>query len=300
LSIALSMEQIKIKNFSKSKVGLVLPYLLTVQKESWEWFLNTGLKELFSDVSPIRDYTGKELELWFMDYKFGKSKYKSDIEAKQNNDSFEAPLRVKTKLVNLKTKETKEQEVFLSDFPLLTERGTFIVNGVERIVISQLIRSPGAFFTLNISKGKRLFGAKIIPNRGSWLEFDTESSGVISVKIDRKRKIPATALLRAFGIGDNESIKKLFTDINVGETKFIKETLEQDFCHNQAEALVEIYKHLRPGDMATPDTARELLENMFFNFERYDLSKVGRWKMRQRVPELAKGSNKEITKKERL
>ncbi len=299
MSIALSMEQIKIKNFSKSKVGLVLPYLLTVQKESWEWFLNTGLKELFSDVSPIRDYTGKELELWFMDYKFGKSKYKSDIEAKQNNDSFEAPLRVKTKLVNLKTKETKEQEVFLSDFPLLTERGTFIVNGVERIVISQLIRSPGAFFTLNISKGKRLFGAKIIPNRGSWLEFDTESSGVISVKIDRKRKIPATALLRAFGIGDNESIKKLFTDINVGETKFIKETLEQDFCHNQAEALVEIYKHLRPGDMATPDTARELLENMFFNFERYDLSKVGRWKMRQRVPELAKGSNKEITKKER-
>ena len=295
------MEQIKTKNFSKSKVDLALPYLLTVQKESWQWFLDAGLKELFAEISPIRDYTGKELELWFLDYGFSKPKYKSDIDAKQNNDSYEAPLRVKTKLVNLKTKEEKIQEVFLSDFPLLTERGTFIVNGVERIVISQLIRSPGAFFTLSTSsKGKRLFGAKIIPNRGSWLEFDTESSGNISVKIDRKRKIPATTLLRAFGIKDDESIKKLFADIDVGETKFIKETLSQDITHDQGEALVEIYKHLRPGDMATPDTARELLENMFFNFERYDLSKVGRWKMRQRVPDLVKNDKKDIAKKERV
>jgi len=295
------MEQIKIKNFSKSRVDLPLPYLLAVQKESWEWFLDAGMRELFSEISPIRDYTGKELELWFLDYKFGKCKYKSDIEAKQNNDSYEAPLRVRTKLVNLKTKEVKEQEVFLSDFPLITDRGTFIVNGVERIVISQLIRSPGAFFTLSISKkGKRLFGVKIIPNRGSWLELDTESSGVISVKIDRKRKIPATALLRAFGIKDDKSIKKLFEDVDTGETKFIKETLSQDFTHDQGEALVEIYKHLRPGDMATPDTARELLENMFFNFERYDLSKVGRWKMRQRVPELKKKNSKGIVKEDRV
>ncbi len=295
------MQQIKLKNFSKAKVKMELPYLLSTQKESWEWFLDKGLKELFSEVSPIRDFTGKELELWFLDYKFDKPKYKSDIEAKQNNDSYEAPLKVKAKLVNLKTKEEKTQEVFLTDFPLMTERGTFIVNGVERIVISQLIRSPGAFFVLSTTaKGKKLFGAKIIPNRGSWLEFDTESSGVISVKVDRKRKIPATALLRAFGIEDDETIKKLFEDIDKGEKQFIKETLAQDPCHNRSEALVEIYKHLRPGDMATPDTARELLENMFFNFERYDLSRVGRWKMRQRIEELKKDKDKDITTKDRV
>ncbi|MCD6550236.1 DNA-directed RNA polymerase subunit beta [bacterium] len=294
------MEKIKFKNFSKAKVRLDLPYLLAIQKDSWKWFLEKGLKELFVEVSPIRDFTGKELELWFLDYKLGKPKYKSDIEAKLNNDSYEAPLRAKVKLVNLKTKEEKTQEVFLSDFPLLTERGTFIVNGVERIVISQLIRSPGAFFVLSGTKeDKKLFGAKIIPNRGSWLEFDTEHSGVISVKIDRKRKIPATALLRAFGIEEDKKIKELFEDVDKGEKKFIEETLRQDFTHNREEALVEIYKHLRPGDMAMPDTARELLENMFFNFDRYDLSKVGRWKMRQRIPELQKDKDKSIGIKDR-
>ncbi|RLG18472.1 DNA-directed RNA polymerase subunit beta [Nanoarchaeota archaeon] len=291
----------KLKNFSKAKVKMELPYLLRTQKESWEWFLNTGLKELFSEISPIRDFTGKELELWFLDYRFEKPKYKSDIEAKQNNDSYEAPLKVKVKLVNLKTKEEKIQEVFLTDFPLMTERGTFIVNGVERIVISQLIRSPGAFFVLsNTVKGKNLFGAKIIPNRGSWLEFDTEPSGVITVKIDRKRKLPATVLLRAFGIEENQEIKKLFEDVDKGEIKFIDKTLSQDPCHNRSEALVEIYTHLRPGDMATPDTARELLKNMFFNFERYDLSKVGRWKMRQRIEELRKDRDKPITINDRV
>ena len=295
------MSEIKLKNFSKAKVKMELPYLLRTQKESWEWFLNTGLKELFSEISPIRDFTGKELELWFLDYRFEKPKYKSDIEAKQNNDSYEAPLKVKVKLVNLKTKEEKIQEVFLTDFPLMTERGTFIVNGVERIVISQLIRSPGAFFVLsNTVKGKNLFGAKIIPNRGSWLEFDTEPSGVITVKIDRKRKLPATVLLRAFGIEENQEIKKLFEDVDKGEIKFIDKTLSQDPCHNRSEALVEIYTHLRPGDMATPDTARELLKNMFFNFERYDLSKVGRWKMRQRIEELRKDRDKPITINDRV
>ncbi|MCD6177979.1 DNA-directed RNA polymerase subunit beta [bacterium] len=295
------MSEIKLKNFSKAKVKMELPYLLRTQKESWEWFLNTGLKELFSEISPIRDFTGKELELWFLDYRFEKPKYKSDIEAKQNNDSYEAPLKVKVKLVNLKTKEEKIQEVFLTDFPLMTERGTFIVNGVERIVISQLIRSPGAFFVLsNAVKGKNLFGAKIIPNRGSWLEFDTEPSGVITVKIDRKRKLPVTVLLRAFGVEENQEIKKLFEDVDKGEIKFIEKTLSQDPCHNRSEALVEIYTHLRPGDMATPDTARELLKNMFFNFERYDLSKVGRWKMRQRIEELRKDRDKPITVNDRV
>src|SRR4030042_325826 len=222
------MDFLKVKNFAKAKVSLPLPYLLSGQKDNWKLFWDRDLKELFQEVSPIRDYTGKELELWFLDYKLDEPKYKSDFEARLNNDSYEASLRVRTKLVNLKTKEIKEQEVFLTDFPLMTERGTFIVNGVERVTISQLIRSPGAFFTIQRSGRKNLFGAKIIPNRGAWLEVETEPSGSISVKIDRRRKVMATTLLRILG----------------------------------------------------------LIENMFFNFERYDLSKVGRWRMWQRLPGL--------------
>jgi DNA-directed RNA polymerase subunit beta len=287
----------KTKNFGKAKVSLPLPYLLSVQKESWNSFWERDLKELLNEVSPIKDYTGKELELWFSDYKLGEPKYKTDLEAKDNNDSFEAPLRVKTKLVNLKTKEIKEQEVFLTDFPLMTDRGTFIVNGVERVAISQLIRSPGAFFTGQQTAGKNLFGAKLIPNRGAWLEFETDNSGFIGVKIDRRRKVAATALLRAFGIDKDQNIKEIFQGVNKGETDYIEETLKRDSTHNQAEALVEIYQRLRPGDLASPDTARELIENMFFNFERYDLSKVGRWKTWQRLPELK--SKKEITPEDR-
>ncbi len=283
------MDSLKIKKFGEAKVFLPLPYLLGLQKESWKTFWERDLKELFQEISPIRDYTGKELELWFLDYKLDESKYKTDLEAKQNNDSYEASLRVKTKLVNLKTKEIKEQEVFLTDFPLMTERGTFIVNGVERVVISQLIRSPGAFFTAQTTGGKNYFGAKIIPNRGAWLEFETDASGFIGVKIDRRRKIAASTLLRAFGVDKDLAIKELFQDLDIDpEIKYIGETLSKDATHNQAEALVEIYQRLRPGDMATPDTARELVENIFFNFERYDLSRVGRWRMGQRLPELAK------------
>jgi len=274
----------EIKNFGKSKVYLSHPYLLAIQKESWDNFWQKDLKELFSEVSPIRDYTGKELELWFSGYKLSEPKYKTDIEAKINNDSFEASLRVKTKLVNLKSKEVKEQEVFLADFPLMTERGTFIVNGVERVAIAQLIRSPGAFFTAKTLAGKKHFGAKIIPNRGAWLEFETESSGFIGVKIDRKRKVAATTLLRAFGV-------EKFPD-------GLKETLEKDSAKNQPEAVVEVYRRLRPGDLATPDTAKEFIWNMFFNFERYDLSKVGRWKTWQRLPALE--SKKEITPQDRV
>ena len=301
------MPEIKVKNFGKAKVSLPLPYLLTLQKENWESFWGKDLKELFSEVSPIRDYTGKELELWFLDYKLDEPNYKTDLDAKQNNDSYEAALRVRTKLVNLKTKEIKEQEVFLCDFPLMTERGTFIVNGVERVAISQLIRSPGAFFTAQNISGKNYFGAKVIPNRGAWLEFETESSGAIGVKIDRKRKAAATTLLRAFGIDNDLNIKEKFQDVNKGElaeasphlaprsaspssaTDYIEETLKRDLTHNQAEALVEVYQRLRPGDLATPDTAKDLIWNMFFNFERYDISKVGRWRMGQRLPAASHG-----------
>jgi len=274
------------KNFGKSKVFLPLPYLIGIQKESWERFWKEDLKELFEEISPIRDYTKKELELWFLDYKLGEPKYKDDYEAKINNDSYEAPLRVKTRLVNLRTKEAKEQEVFLCDFPLMTERGTFIVNGVERVAISQLIRSPGPFFAGQTIAGKNHFGAKIIPNRGAWLEFETEPTGAITVKIDRKRKVPATTLLRAFGIEKEETIKEIFQDVNKGEVNYIAETLKKERSKTMEDALIEIYRILRPDEMATADTAREFIKNVFFNFERYDLSKVGRWRMWQRLPEL--------------
>ena len=279
---------IKTRSFGKANVSLDLPYLLTVQKDSWNRILSEGLKELLSEVSPIRDYSSKELELWFLDYKLGESKYKNDLEAKENNDSLEAPLRARVKLVNLKTKEMKEQEIFLTDFPLMTERGTFIINGVERVAISQLIRSPGAFFTLQRIGGKNFFGAKIIPNRGAWLEFETDSSGALGVKIDRKRKVAVTTLLRAFGIEKDSDLKERFQDVKGGDVDYIEETLKKDLTHNQTEALFEIYERLRPGDVATPDIIKDLIWNTFFKFERYDFSKVGRWRMYQRLPELEK------------
>lgn len=295
------MHKIKIKNFSKSKVSLKLPYLLSLQKESWDWFWSDGLKELFSEMFPIRDYTGKEFELWFTDYKLDKPKYKTDLEAKRNNDSYEASLRVKAKLVNLKTKKVKEQEVFLADFPLMTDRGTFIVNGIERVTIAQLIRSPGAFFNTQTTRGKTCFGAKIIPNRGAWLEFETEASGLIAVKVDRKRKVAATTLLRALGGFDDKQLKDLFADVdNNPDIKYIEETLKKDITKHQPEALVEIYRRLRPGDLVSPDTAKELIENTFFNFERYDLSKVGRWRMYQRLPALKPEKESKIMPEDRV
>ena len=289
------MPQLPIKNFGTSPVHLELPYLLGVPQESWKRFLENDLKELFKEVSPIRDYTKKEFELWFLDYKLGQANYATETEAKENDDSFEAPLRVKVRLVNLKTKEQKEQEVFLTDIPLMTERGTFVINGVERVAISQLIRSPGAFFTSQVHRGKLGFGAKIIPNRGAWLEFETEASGFIAVRIDRKRKAAATTLLRAFGIETDEELKRLFG-------KDIEATLEKDTTGNQQDALVEIYRRLRPGDYVTPDTAKELIESMFFSFERYDLSRVGRWKTWQRLPSLLPKTKagKEITVQDRV
>src|SRR3989344_5637726 len=230
-----------VKNFGKSSINLDLPYLLEVQHESWGIFWRQQLQELLQEVSPIRDYTKKEFELWFLDFKLGEPNYASDLDAKNNDDSLEAPLRLRVRLINLRTKEVKEQEVFLADFPLMTERGTFVVNGVERVAISQLIRSPGAFFTANAYQGRKLFGAKIIPNRGAWLEFETEPSGAIVVRIDRKRKAPATTLLRAFGIGgemkegeslekrkekEEATIRKLFEDVDAGNVAFIEETLK--------------------------------------------------------------------------
>ena len=279
------MAKAKLKNFSKSKLSLPLPYLLSVQEESWKRFWEKDLKELFEEVSPIRDYSGNEFELYFLDYKLDKPKYKNSLEAKKNNDTYEAGLRANVRLVNLKTKEVKEQEVFLTDFPLMTEREGFIINGVERVSISQLIRSPGVLFTCNVWGGKKYFGAKIIPNRGAWLEFETEPSGFIGVRIDRRRKVPSTTLLKAFGQEEKE-ILEAFKEVDKGPTKYLQETLKRDPTKTPAEAAIEIYKHLRPGDLTTPEIAQELIRNMFSNFERYDLSKVGRWRTRQRLSEL--------------
>ncbi len=295
------MSKLELKNFAKSKISQPLPYLLRLQKNSWEEFWDVNFKDLLKEISPIKDYTGKEFELYFSDYKLGQPKYKTDLEAKQNKDSYEAPLTVKVKLVNLKTKETKTKEIFLCDFPLQTKRGTFVVNGIERVAVSQLIRSPGAFFFLKERARGDTFGAKVIPDRGAWVEFQVDSSGVIWVKIDRKRKVAATALLRAFGIEDELSIKEKFEDVNKGRVDYIEETLKKDPSNNEAEAMVAIYQRLRPGDMATTKTARELIEKKF-DFKRYDLSKVGRWRMWSRLPETNphKTRNVDVSLEERV
>ena len=263
-----------------------IPNLVQVQLDSYQWFLNTGMKELLKDVSPIMDWTGKEYDLSFLDFKLEEPKY-DESAAKEKNITYEAPLRVNILLKNKKTGEAREQEVYLGDFPIMTERGTFVINGIERVVISQLIRSPGAFFL--VSKSSRLrkfFGAKIIPSRGAWLEFETESSGVISIRIDRKRKIPATSVLRAFGVGKDEEIRKLFKDVDTNpDMQYITATILQDAASSEDEGLIEMYKRIRPGDPATPDNARQMIHNMFFNFSRYDLSKVGRHRMNKRFNE---------------
>ncbi len=286
-----------------------LPNLIEVQTNSYKWFWEKGLRSLFDEISPIKDWGGKDLELYLLDYYLEEPKY-TEEEAKVHNVSYEAPLRCRIKLVNKKTKQVREQDVFLGDFPLMTKRGTFVVNAVERVVISQLVRSSGVFFVETSSKkttlaGRQSFGAKIIPNRGAWLEFETDSEGVISVKIDKKRKVPVTALLRAFAVLDNRTkkqtsfltdsdIKKLFKKIDNGEIGHIEETLKKDLSKTNGEAFVEIYKRIRPGDLATEDNAQNFIETMFA-FERYDLGEVGRWKISQRLgTPLPTGKSKKV------
>ncbi|HDZ85834.1 MAG TPA: DNA-directed RNA polymerase subunit beta [Candidatus Moranbacteria bacterium] len=259
-----------------------LPNLIEAQLDSYKWFLDKGFKELLDEVNPIVDFTGKDLEISIADYYLDEPKY-DETTARNKNISYEAPLRAKAKLVIKQTGEVKEQEIYLGDFPIMTDRGTFIINGVERVVVSQLIRSPGVFFNMEYQKGKKLFGAKIIPNRGAWLEIDTDLDGVISVKIDRKRKVPITALLRAFGHDTNGKIEKEFTDVDTGEIKYIESTIAKDSSKNQGEGYIEVYKRIRPGDMATIENAKQMIDAMFFNFERYDFGKVGRYRLNQRL-----------------
>ncbi|MDP2587270.1 MAG: DNA-directed RNA polymerase subunit beta [bacterium] len=270
------------KFFSARRDATDLPNLIEVQLDSYRWFLEKGLRELFDELNPIEDFTKKELELHFLDYYLDEAKF-DEVTAKARNSTFEAPLRVKIRLVNKRTGEIKDQEVFLGDFPLMTERGTFIINGVERVIVSQLIRSPGVYFTSETSQGSTTYGAKLIPNRGAWLEFDTDSKGVISVKIDRKRTIAVSALLRAFGYSTDEEIKALFTDVDTDpDIKYIEATIAKDPSRSNAEGLKEVYKRIRPGDLATVDNAKQMIDSMFFDFDRYDFGRVGRYKLNQR------------------
>jgi DNA-directed RNA polymerase subunit beta len=269
------------RKFFKRRLVVSLPNLIEAQIDSYQWFLKEGFKELLDEVNPISDFTGKDLELTLADYYLDEPKY-DEVTAKNKNISYEAPLRAKARLIIKKTGEIKEQEIYLGDFPIMTDRGTFVINGVERVVVGQLIRSPGVFFTMDYQKGKKLFGAKIIPNRGAWLEVDTDMDGVISVKIDRKRKIPITALLRAFG-ATNESLKKEFADVDKGEVSFIEKTIDKDPTKNQGEGYKEIYKRIRPGDLATVENAKQMIDSMFFNYEKYDFGKVGRYRLNQRL-----------------
>ena len=277
------MPKLPAKVFSYHPGALIRqPNLIEIQTASYQWFLKSGLKEIFEEVSPIKDYTGKDLELNFKDFYFDEPKYDEEY-SRYKDLTYEAALRVKFQLINRKTKDKKEQEVYLGDFPVMTGRGTFIINGVERVVVSQLIRSSGVYFTANVWKGRKLFGAKIIPNRGVWIEFETDSDGFIGIKIDRKRKASATSLLRIFGMEDSAEILDTFSDVDTGETRFLEATLKKDSAKTADESYIEIYKRIRPGDLATVENAKSLIDAMLTRFDRYDLSQVGRFKINQRL-----------------
>ncbi len=277
------------KRFSSATAQYIdQPRLAEIQTSSYKRLLKDGLKELFREISPIKDYTGKEHELHFDDFHFDEPKY-DEAQSVEKGVTFEAALRARLRLLSPKSGKEKEQDVFIGDIPLMTPRGTFIINGVERVVISQLIRSPGSYFTCLVYRGKKLFGAKVIPNRGAWLELDTDPDGLIGVKIDRRRKVPITCLLRAFAsmegkeFENNEQITELFRDVDTGTIKYLAATLKKDTAKSIDESYLEIYKRLRPGDLATPENAKSLIDAMFKRFDRYDLSEVGRFKMNQRI-----------------
>ena len=254
-----------------------MPHLLDIQRNSYDWFMKEGLQEIFHDISPIQGFTGN-LVLSFEGFSLGKPKDDID-ECKERDATYSAPLRVNVRLVNNDTGEVKEQEVFMGDFPLMTETGTFIINGAERVIVSQLVRSPGAYYGENIDPtGKRLYNATVIPNRGAWIEFETDLNDVISVRLDRNRKLPATVLIRALGYGTNDAIMSLFDN-----DERIRNTIDRDNTVTKEEALVEIYKRQRPGDPPTVDNAKQLLEQLLFDPKRYDLATVGRYKLTKKL-----------------
>lgn len=254
-----------------------LPNLIEIQTASYDWFLEEGLKEMFRDISPIEDFTGN-LSLEFVDYSLGEPKYPLD-EAKERDVTYNAPLRVKVRLLNKESGEVKEQEVFMGDFPLMTENGTFIINGAERVIVSQLVRSPSVYFNDKIDKnGRKGYTSTVIPSRGAWLEMETDAKNVVHVRIDRTRKLPITVLLRALGFSSDEEIIDL-----IGDNEYLRNTLDKDNTEDSDKALIEIYERLRPGEPPTAENARSLLFSRFFDPKRYDLARVGRYKMNKKL-----------------
>ena len=267
--------------FTKSDDVLSPPNLVDHQNTSFNWFVEEGLGELLAEISPIDDYTGTKLSIAFKDYHFESPKM-IEGEARENNVSFEAPLKATVELTNKVTGEVKTNEIYLGDYPWMTSRGTFVINGAERVVVSQLIRSSGVFFTAGAHGATNQYGAKVIPVRGAWLEFETAANGALYVKIDRKRKIAVTTLLKALGMTE-EAMKSAFKHVDQGPINHIGITLEKNPTGSANEALIEVYRRLRPGDLATVDNARSLVENMFYNFKRFDFGRVGRYKLNKRL-----------------
>jgi len=265
-------------SFSRINEVLNMPNLIEVQKNSYRWFLDEGLKEVFRDISAITDYQGN-LVLDFIDYRMESTPKYSIEECKERDTTYAAPLRVRASLYNKETGEVKEQDIFMGDFPLMTESGTFIINGAERVIVSQLVRSPGVYYSSSRDKaGKELFAATIIPNRGAWLEYETDSNDIFYVRIDKNRKLPVTTFVRALGFGSNEQIEQFF-----GDDILIRTTLEKDTTKNEEEALLEVYRKLRPGEPPTVDSAQTHIDNLFFDPRRYDLSRVGRYKYNKKL-----------------
>src|SRR5919204_1054424 len=279
------------RSFARIHDAIDVPTLIETQINSFEWFRREGLRELFDEISPITDFTGKNMELRFLDYTFGEPRY-DEYECRERDMTFAAPLRVNVQLRIMATGELKESEIFLGDFPLMTENGTFVINGAERVVVSQLIRSPGVYFTIeeDPTTGRQLCMGKLIPSRGAWLEFETSNRDVLSVKVDRKRKIPVTTLIRAlaavsktsFKGGTSEELLDLYADVDTSpDHRYIQSTVDKDPAKTAEEALLEFYRRMRPGDPPNLDNARSLLNSLFFSFRRYDLGRVGRYKVNQ-------------------
>jgi DNA-directed RNA polymerase subunit beta len=280
----LSNTGINRKSFARIPPVVELPNLIQIQRDSFEWFKNEGLSELLQEISPIVDYNQK-MELHFLDHFFSEPRASEEV-CRERDMTYAAPLQIRVRLVIQETGEIKESEIFLGDFPMMTSEGTFIINGAERVVVSQLVRSPGVYFDLveDATSGRRLCKGKLIPNRGAWLEFETSNRDVLSVKVDRKRKMPITILLRAIGFDTDEKLFELFEDIDTHpDHKYIASTIEREATKTQDEALIELYRRIRPGDPPTRDNASNLVNNLFFDGRRYDLAKVGRYKLNKRL-----------------
>ncbi|MCI8292683.1 MAG: DNA-directed RNA polymerase subunit beta, partial [Hespellia sp.] len=266
-------------SYSRQKEVLEMPNLIEVQKNSYEWFLDEGLKEVFADISPIADYSG-HLSLEFVDFTLCEDEVKYTIEeCKERDATYAAPLKVRVRLYNKETDEINEHEIFMGDLPLMTKTGTFVINGAERVIVSQLVRSPGIYYGIAHDKvGKELYSCTVIPNRGAWLEYETDSNDVFYVRVDRTRKVPITVLIRALGIGTNAEILELF-----GEEPKILASFGKDTAENYQEGLLELYKKIRPGEPLAVDSAESLITSMFFDPRRYDLAKVGRYKFNKKL-----------------